>query len=385
MRTFRITGLTPRIRFIIISGLTLVPLAAILMVVFLFVFSPVFDALENAARTTVERMIPVHRLQNALQEARLPPRDFLLKGSESERQAFSEQAARVASAFDAAFEAYPRGNDAYKVLHSARQQWEGARREANTLFEGNAAGGAGLETEFDARVERAIGLLDGLHQQLHDHIGQRFGEAGARKTQGIYLAVAAFVLSLLAGLAGGITMTRERRNLEETTLRDPLTGLFNRRGFESRLHEVARYTLTYNRPAFALLALDADRFKAINDSHGHQTGDEVLRNLAGVVKGHLRASDFFARVGGDEFVLLLGEVDCSEVRDLAERIRRAVEVTPMAHTASGEPIHASVTIGCACFPEHAGNDTALMAAADKALYRAKERGRNSVAVFADAG
>lgn len=384
MRTFRIAGLTPRIRFIVISGLTLVPLAAILMVVFLFVFSPVFDALENVARTTVERMIPVHRLQNALQEARLPPRDFLLKGDEAERRVFSEQAARVESAFKAAFEAYPRGNGAYNVLHTARREWETARREANALLAGGTAGADKWEAEFDVRVERTIDLLDRLHHQLHDHIEQRFSEAEARKTQGIYLAVAAFLLSLLAGLAGGITMTRDRRNLEETTLRDPLTGIFNRRGFESRLQEVARYTLTYNRPAFALLALDADRFKEINDRYGHQTGDEALCNLARVVKGHLRANDFFARVGGDEFVLLLGEVECAGVRDLAERIRRAVEATPLGRTASGDPIYGSVTIGCACFPEHAGNDTALMAAADKALYRAKERGRNTVAVFTDA-
>ncbi|HKJ76014.1 MAG TPA: GGDEF domain-containing protein [Gammaproteobacteria bacterium] len=385
MRTFRIAGLTPRIRFIVVSGLTLVPLAAILMVIFLFVFSPVFDALENAARTTVERMIPVHRLQSALQEARLPPRDFLLRGSGTDRQTFSEQAARVESAFEAAFAAYPAGAAAHRVLQKSRREWEAARREANALFRRDDSGPEALGAEFDVRAERAIELLDRMHQQLHGYIEDRFAEAEARKTQGIYLAVAAFVLSLAAGLAGGITMTRERRSLEETSVRDPLTGLFNRRGFESRLQEVARYTLTYNRPAFALLALDADRFKAINDTYGHQTGDAVLRNLAQVVKGHLRGSDFFARVGGDEFVLLLDEVDCGEVGALAERIRRAVEETPLGRTGEGAPIHGSVTIGCACFPEHAGDDASLMAAADEALYRAKEQGRNCVAVFADTG
>lgn len=382
MRTIRIAGLTPRIRFIIISGLTLVPLAAVLMVVVLFAFMPVFDALETAAQTTVKRMIPVHRLQHALQRSMIPPRDFLRTGEAREQVAFARHAAAVKVAFKQAEAAYPDDGEAQASLRQARQHWQRARKQAKALFRSREVDSDRLEREFDVPIAQAGDELDELHERLHDHILGHFARAETRKTQGIFLAVGAFVLSLGAGLVGGIALTRDRDSLEEHSIRDPLTGLFNRRGFESRLQEAARYTLTYERPAFALLAIDADRFKEINDRHGHQTGDAVLKRLAQVVQDHLRGGDFFARMGGDEFVILLSDMECGEVDKLAERIRQAVETTPLAWSAQGVAVYGTVTIGCACFPEHAADEEAVMAAADQALYRAKEQGRNCVAVYA---
>ncbi|WCM94125.1 diguanylate cyclase [Acidovorax sp. NCPPB 2350] len=170
------------------------------------------------------------------------------------------------------------------------------------------------------------------------------------------------------------------RELENLATHDPLTGLYNRRRFDEMLRECTDLCRPSGR-GFALMVVDADHFKRVNDTHGHQTGDAVLRQLAGIIAGSVRATDFVARFGGEEFVVLLPEPqDHEEGRMVAEKIRLAVgkSTFPVAD-------QLTVSIGLAF---HQGDDEApesILERADKALYRAKQDGRDRVCVAGTAG
>ncbi|HEY9530341.1 MAG TPA: GGDEF domain-containing protein [Burkholderiales bacterium] len=156
---------------------------------------------------------------------------------------------------------------------------------------------------------------------------------------------------------------------------DDLTGLFNTRGFAIAANRLFGQALRYDRPA-SVLMIDSDNLKRVNDAYGHDAGNRLLRQLANAIQAELRATDVPARYGGDEFIVLLPETPMKGALDVAERIRTAVSGTSLA--LEGESVDASVSIGVACFPEDGRSLDALAARADRALYQAKQRGRNCV-------
>ncbi len=156
---------------------------------------------------------------------------------------------------------------------------------------------------------------------------------------------------------------------------DPLTGLANRRSFLEQ-GERERARATRSRRSFALLMIDVDRFKSINDTHGHDAGDAILKGLVESAAGCLRPSDTLARYGGDEFCALLPDADGLMAAKVAERIRCAVRdrTMPWRETA----ISMTVSIGIAEWRPGAGDLAQLVSLADEALYRAKENGRDRI-------
>ena len=169
-------------------------------------------------------------------------------------------------------------------------------------------------------------------------------------------------------------------------LTDSLTGVYNRRYLDRRLlEEIARARRQGYR--ISCMYIDIDHFKNVNDTLGHQAGDEVLRDVAGRIKAELRLSDAVARFGGEEFVVLLIDADLESASMVAQRIRASVANTPFALT-GGQAIGVSVSIGVATLEDferdHAIEGVAqnLVAQADAALYRAKEGGRNQVVTSA---
>lgn len=172
------------------------------------------------------------------------------------------------------------------------------------------------------------------------------------------------------------------RQLQTLAVRDGLTGLFNHRSFMEHLElEVARST-RYKR-SFSLLFLDLDDFKQVNDHHGHLTGDAVLERMAELLRDGplgLRASDLSARYGGEEFCVLLPETDLEGGRIKAERLRQAVDGCDWEAHGLGLSDSVTVSIGVASYPEHGETPTALLQAADTALYEAKRQGKNRVIV-----
>jgi diguanylate cyclase (GGDEF)-like protein len=160
---------------------------------------------------------------------------------------------------------------------------------------------------------------------------------------------------------------------------DDLTGLFNTRGFAIAANRLFSQALRYDRPA-SVLMIDSDNLKRVNDAYGHDAGNRLLRQLANAIQGELRATDVPARYGGDEFIVLLPETPPKGAMDVAERIRRAISGTALA--LEGKSVASSVSVGVACFPEDGRSLDALAARADRALYHAKQRGRDCVVRYA---
>ncbi|PYI52229.1 sensor domain-containing diguanylate cyclase [Paenibacillus flagellatus] len=161
-------------------------------------------------------------------------------------------------------------------------------------------------------------------------------------------------------------LQKQTEQLTHAAMTDSLTGLMNRRTFESVMKQ-----WTEMRQPFALIVMDIDRFKSINDTYGHQAGDEVLSHLARILASSVRSNDVCCRYGGEEFVALLPLATVPDAWNMAERVRTAVETR---ENPLGIPI--TVSLGIAHYPTHAQSAETLFQRADHALYQAKESGKN---------
>lgn len=170
-------------------------------------------------------------------------------------------------------------------------------------------------------------------------------------------------------------LARQAEQLEKLATTDALTGLTNRRRFLALADKEWSRFQRYQRP-LSMLMIDVDRFKPINDRFGHGTGDEALKLVAETCSAQQRETDIVARVGGDEFALLLPETDAAQARTVAERIQSNLALQPII--ADGEPVLLTASIGLAAATLSMSGTDALMKAADQALYSAKAQGRNRV-------
>ncbi|MCA0243390.1 MAG: GGDEF domain-containing protein [Proteobacteria bacterium] len=172
--------------------------------------------------------------------------------------------------------------------------------------------------------------------------------------------------------------------LVELSSRDALTGLANRRSFELALAREVDRVARSGEPAL-LLALDVDHFKRVNDGHGHAAGDQVLRTVASALQDSVRPMDLVARIGGEEFAIILPNCHAAFGATVAERIRRRVECTPVAVTPSGPSIAVTISVGGAFAPQWVRSTPTLwIERADQQLYKAKAHGRNRVQMEAAA-
>ena len=251
-----------------------------------------------------------------------------------------------------------------------------------------------IEREANALVERMTGGCDGLTEygQVLDLWGKRLGHTST--VQALVQAVAA----LASETAKASQRNRElERELTASTRRiaklrtsladvrrqasvDDLTGVANRRAFESRLRRLIVRSREASSASFSVVLLDVDHFKRFNDTYGHQTGDAVLRLIARLLADHVQAADMVARYGGEEFALLLSDADSGTAARLAQRIRDALRSRRLIKRETAEEIgHVTVSAGVA---QHAPGEgmAGLVARADRALYEAKRSGRDQVAV-----
>ncbi|HET8541502.1 MAG TPA: diguanylate cyclase [Anaeromyxobacter sp.] len=176
-----------------------------------------------------------------------------------------------------------------------------------------------------------------------------------------------------------LRLARSQIALREMAQTDPLTGLANLRAFRARLEDELKRARRYRTPFTAVMA-DMDHLKPINDELGHAAGDQAIAAVAAVIRAELRETDFGARYGGDEFVILLPHTTADEGRVLADRICAKLKQTAL--DVAGRKVSLGASFGVACLPED-GTDMgadALVAAADTALYRAKRGGRGRVAL-----
>ena len=185
-------------------------------------------------------------------------------------------------------------------------------------------------------------------------------------------------LKLLCSIAPlPLRSARQYEALDHRAHTDALTALPNRSAFEERMAAATGVFDRYGRP-FALLVLDVDFFKKFNDTHGHEAGDRVLQHVAQLMKLTVRDVDLPARLGGEEFVVLLPETGLRAAAEVAERVRRAIEARPLMW--NGRPLSVTVSAGAAACPDCTITPGEVLKLADEALYRAKGGGRNRVSL-----
>ena len=169
-----------------------------------------------------------------------------------------------------------------------------------------------------------------------------------------------------------------QERLRSQSIRDPLTSLFNRRYMEESLDREMRRAVRGSHP-LSIIMLDLDHFKQFNDLFGHEAGDVVLREVGAVLQRSIRGEDIACRYGGEEFTLILPQVSLLDAAQRAELVRESIKRLNIEHrrTPLG-PV--TVSLGVAVFPDHGPNGEAVLRAADAALYQAKARGRDRVAM-----
>ncbi len=181
--------------------------------------------------------------------------------------------------------------------------------------------------------------------------------------------------SILKFISHSSVEARYHDELYQLATHDALTDLYNRRHFSEVLDKEIARALRHGRP-LTLCIVDVDLFKPVNDRYGHIAGDTVLRRIAALVRAGVRHEDVAARIGGEEFAILLPESDLSTAYRFADRLRMAVAGT--VFTLEDEPRHITISVGISALSRECDTRSRLMAAADAALYSAKRGGRNRV-------
>ncbi|MFH1413774.1 MAG: GGDEF domain-containing protein [Candidatus Omnitrophota bacterium] len=187
-------------------------------------------------------------------------------------------------------------------------------------------------------------------------------------------------------LAGQFLLGMKRallyERIQELSIIDSLTDVFNRRYFLQRFREELARSEKFQYK-FSFVMVDVDHFKSYNDYYGHLVGDAILRDIAAILKENLRQIDFIGRYGGEEFSLILTETDKEQARFATERIRRAVESRLIR--AYDEDLRVTISQGVSVFPDSGEDAQALIEGADKAMYAAKDLGRNKVCIYGESG
>ncbi len=257
-------------------------------------------------------------------------------------------------------------NPAFRRLFSATAHDIEAKKLRFTDMLGEAA------PQVSALIRQAVESRQTLHADI------QLGGAGA--TRWVHLALSPIEENQLQGVADDITDRKLAQEAAEAqAVTDPLTGISNRLGFERKLQWMIETCLRYPERRFALMMIDLDKFKAVNDTHGHLAGDRVLVTVAQRLSGLLRKTDFVARLGGDEFAVIIEAVEQREVlADIAGKIIQSVNEPVPLDGAVGE-IGASIGIALYDGGYTAGSE--LVRDADQAMYLSKSEGRNRYQFF----
>jgi len=184
------------------------------------------------------------------------------------------------------------------------------------------------------------------------------------------------IMMLTASALSIALVTRSQRLLQLATS-DSLTGLFNRGYVDDRLAMELSRAQRYSK-ALSLAVIDADHFKALNDTHGHTAGDDVLKKLAEMLRGSFRQSDTTGRYGGEEFVVILPETDIATACRKVESLRARIAGTPMELSDHRKSVRMTISAGLASYPEDGADAAELFATADERMFEAKHAGRNRV-------
>ncbi|SPF75978.1 Response regulator PleD [Aliiroseovarius pelagivivens] len=243
--------------------------------------------------------------------------------------------------------------------------------------------GLRLVSELRSRIRTRNAIIVVIHDQDRPHDGAMALDLGANAILHCGFESTELALRLKSLLARKLELDALRNRFDynlSLAAQDPLTGLHNRRYAQSYLNRLEQEAQTNGQP-YAILFLDLDHFKSINDRFGHGVGDQVLIEVADRLRNNLREFDLLARFGGEEFMVALPDVSRKDVAAMAERLRRAIGDDPFSITETAFPINVTVSVGVAVWGDLRDDTRSareLTQAADQALYEAKSDGRNVV-------
>lgn len=390
-------------------------------------------SLEKVVEKSTEEVLPIIRLQRMVLLAAMPPNDYLINADRSNYEEFRNISREIDSLFE---EICNFRTESHELMTKARDEWESAKKISESILAlpDPLADTNGKQEMLilDLTIERVVNILDGIVDPSYKQMGQQLKFSQKIKWNVYFTIVAVFGAGLLVAITTGMALAFSiiypvrilqyganqlgegklsyrislkskdelgqlassfnamaekievsTSMLHELATHDGLTGLFNNREFYRRLRdEINRYKRFYH--SFSMLLMDIDYFKSVNDNYGHQTGDTVLGIIASIIKESIRETDFAARYGGDEFAVILCDTSEEGALNLAERIRTKIETTPIK-LKDERSINLTVSIGMASFSELIGSEEKFINIADRALYAAKETGRNKTFVSKEPG
>jgi diguanylate cyclase (GGDEF)-like protein len=422
-------------RLIIGMGAMLVPLVALGVGAFIYLESAV-KAFEETAAEMDKQIFPLTRLQRLIEKASNPAEEYIFNGDPAERNRFIYLSHLVDKTFADALSAPFAMPQEQALVLLAQNEWQQARTTSEAIFtrpypvEGESAAleMERLDNQLDEHTDRAVESINAVHNLARREIAEDLVHALVLKRKALLSIAIVFGLGLGTVLVVSIVLTRSillplhvlkegvghfregelshrivlttRDELEELAMTfnlmaskleqsqlalkdlatmDPLTGLPNRILFMDRLEQAVLHAKRRSNYVFAVLFLDLDRFKIVNDSLGHLIGDELLIAIAHRLKVCLRDGDTIARLGGDEFAILLKDIkDVSFAIHTAERINQ--ELTKPFNL-SGQEVFTSASIGVVLGSKAHGWLDDLLRNADIAMYRAKALGKARYHVF----
>jgi diguanylate cyclase (GGDEF)-like protein len=388
-----------------------------------FVFlEQAIQSMDEIEEEASEELLPAARLRQLLSRAAWPVKNYIIHGGEEEREEFLRLAEQVDQTFDEVLSASLDVPDEGDLLLDAQELWaKETEVSKEILMLANPAGDEMaikkmkiMDDYFDkvlTAVERAnVLMLHEMESYVHvsrDHFRRVYVLAIGAIATGVVISIVAVLLiarSILRPLRTlqfgvrrlesgslshriGQVSTDEfgelaqafdsmAGKLEEMATRDSVTNLLNRREFHRYLTAEVRRSERYSH-SMALLMLDIDHFKSVNDQHGHQVGDEALKAVAARISRSVRSVDHVSRYGGEEITLILPETEREGALGMADQVRARIEKETF-QLPSGLEIALTASIGVAVFPTDARTESELVAAADAAVYQAKNEGRNCV-------
>ncbi|MDO9450856.1 MAG: diguanylate cyclase, partial [Rugosibacter sp.] len=358
-----------RTRFVLGLSAVLLPFLVAAALGQLYLLPRLIGPLDDIVHEFTVKLEPVTRLQTALLMVASPLKHYLIHGDAVESKRFAQLRQRVERAFqEISPERFTRA-ESYALIRAAREEWEQALPLGERLLRlPNPVDNTAMTrdmAQFDAHIEQAVFALDEAGDHFHRVIDRNRAQAGAARVRALWLTFAAFMLAAVVSLFAGVALARSitdpvdtlrqgatrlaegqlshrvviHRNdelgelaaafntmavrleadqaaLEQLATRDGLTGLYNHRTFYILLEDELARTQRFKRPV-SLLLLDIDYFKRINDTHGHLTGDAVIRELGELLDREARTMDRVCRYGGEEITIILPETNLETAINVA--------------------------------------------------------------------
>jgi len=416
-----------RSRFLICLGAMLLPLMILGVTTYVSI-NHVVGTFTHVVDDPYTELRDVAQTQVAVLTALMPPNDYLVHGEKIEIQNFKLLAGKVDQQFDRLFKVIGPTHLESGLIYSARENWLIGREQALGLLSiphpvGNHKAALAME-QMDIQFDKILADLDAANQLSTREAETQLYKARAVRDEVIFKVWLVMLLGLVIAAVSGwfllqstiIPIQKLHRvvqqfgrgqldqrvdiksgdevgklasafndmanrvqaiteTLTSESMHDALTGVLNRREFERQFQNLLQHSIRHNRP-LTVAMMDLDHFKQINDTHGHQVGDEYLKVLCKVIESSLRPGDVFARYGGEEFVAVLPESDAIGARRVAERLRLLAAGAGIKR--NGQLVATTISIGLSTFPADGATLPELMAASDRALYGAKAAGRDRV-------